>query len=134
MSLRRSSRRAAAEATAAMATPKKNTRRKTVSKSTKEEKIGEKEDKKVLTEKSNTIPEVIEEKVVQESSKAKIEVAKVISQANEPSELVTESPEKRPPATEKVFYSSTHKTVYDRIRQRSQESSPERAYRALSGS
>ena len=117
-----------------MATPKKNTRRKTVSKSTKEEKIGEKEDKKVLTEKSNTIPEVIEEKVVQESSKAKIEVAKVISQANEPSELVTESPEKRPPATEKVFYSSTLNTVYDRFRQRSQESSLVRAYRALSGS
>ena len=82
-----------------MATPKKNTRRKTVSKSTKEEKIEEKEDKKVLTEKSNTIPEVIEEKVVKE----KIEEVEVISQANGPSELVTESPEKRPPATEKVF-------------------------------
>ena len=85
-----------------MATPKKNTRRKTVSKSTKE-KIEEKEDKKVLTEKSNTIPEVIEEKVVQETSKAKVEEVKVISHANEPSELVTESPEKHPPATEKVF-------------------------------
>ena len=104
-----------------MATPKKNTRRKTVSKSTKEEKIEDKEDKKVLIEKSNTIPEVIEEKVVKESAKAKIEEVKVISQANEPSELVTESPEKRPPATEKVFYSSTHNAVCDRISQRSQK-------------
>ena len=104
-----------------MATPKKNARRKTVSKSTKEEKIEDKEDKKVLIEKSNTIPEVIEEKVVKESAKAKIEEVKVISQANEPSELVTESPEKRPPATEKVFYSSTHNAVCDRISQRSQK-------------